>query len=362
MIAAPSPERRSAKLLAVDTHGRMRHLARTALGSLFRPGDLVIANDAATLPASLTGVHSPSGVAIEIRLAGWTAMGDPTRFTAIALGAGDHRTPTEDRLPPPLLAPGDRLTLGPLAGVVDDALDPPCLFRLRLLGSRAAILAGIARHGRPIQYAHVPEPVALWDVWTAIAAHPIAFEAPSAGFALDWHTQAAWHNRGVGFATLTLAAGISATGNAALDKRLPFDEPYRIPRPTAMAITRVKAEGRRVIAIGTSVVRALEAAANADGSVCPGDGIARGRIAQTTLLCVADAILTGIHHPGESHYELLRAFAPASLLEQISAVCEAHGYRSHEFGDSVLIDAGDTWQQGGRGTGGVGRAPDVKKG
>ena len=163
---------------------------------------------------------------------------------------------------------------------------------LRFLGKRDAVLAGLARWGRPIQYAHVPEGLALRNVWTKIAAHPVAFEPPSAGLALDWRTLATWRQRGVGFATLTHAAGISSTGDAALDARLPFDEPYRIPGRTAVAIAEAKARFGRVIAIGTTVVRVLESAAGADGSVRAGDGVARGRIEGGTPLAVVDAILT----------------------------------------------------------------------
>src|SRR5271166_1901417 len=100
---------RRSQLLHVDAGGRMRRLPRAALASLFSSGDLVIANDAATLPACLAGVVSASGEAIEVRLAGWVIPRDPTRFDAIAFGAGDHRTRTEDRPPPPPLSTGDRL-------------------------------------------------------------------------------------------------------------------------------------------------------------------------------------------------------------------------------------------------------------
>jgi S-adenosylmethionine:tRNA ribosyltransferase-isomerase len=123
-----------------------------------------------------------------------------------------------------------------------------------------------------------------------------------------------------------------------LDLRLPFDEPYRIPEHTAAAIKRAKSKERRIIAIGTSVVRALESAANADGSVRAGDGVASGRIGRETPLRVVDAILTGVHKPGESHFELLRAFANDALLDQISVAFGQHGYRPHEFGDSMLIE------------------------
>ena len=302
----------------------MLHLPRGELASLFEPGDLVVANDAATLPASLHGTHEASGEPVEIRLAGWVASGDPARFVALAFGAGDHRTRTEDRRSPPLLSPGDRLQLGPLDATVVRLLDHPRLFELRFTGTRAAVLAGLARHGRPIQYAHVPDDLALWDVWTGIAADPVAFEPPSAGFALDWRTLAAWRERGIFFATLTHAAGISSTGDLLLDMRLPFDEPYSIPERTAAAIKRAKRAGGKIIAIGTTVLRALESAATADGSVRAGDGVAGGRIGQATRLRVADAILTGVHQPGESHFELLRAFADDAALDRISTELALH--------------------------------------
>ena len=111
----------------------------------------------------------------------------------------------------------------------------------------------------------MPTPLALWDVWTPIASPPVAFEPPSAGFALDWRTIAALRARGIGFATITHAAGISSTGDDELDKRLPFDEPYEIPPSTARAIARTRGSGGRIVAIGTTVVRALEHAAMRDG-------------------------------------------------------------------------------------------------
>ena len=211
MSSADRLDRASAKLLIVDARGKVRDVPRSALASLFSRGDLVVANDAATLPASLRGAHVASGEPLEVRLATWVSVGDPTRFVALAFGAGDHRTRTEDRPPPPLLSPADRLSLGPLIAVIECLLDHPRLFRLRFLDKPATILRGLARHGQPIQYAHVPEPLALYDVWTRIAADPIAFEPPSAGFTLDWRTLAAWRERGIGFATLTHAA-VSACG------------------------------------------------------------------------------------------------------------------------------------------------------
>src|SRR5439155_20071143 len=222
--------------------------------------DLVVANDAATLPASLQGRNVASGSAVEVRLAGRKSLEseDIQNVTAVIFGAGDYRTRTEARPPPPPVDPGDRLILGPLTGKVIRTLGHPRLVWLRFEDSPAAIWAGLARHGRPIQYAHVAEPLALWDVWTPIAGAAAAFEPPSAGFALDWQTLAALRARGVGFATLTHAAGISSTGDAALDRLLPLDEAYRIPPATAAALDRVRRRGGRIVAVGTTVVRALE--------------------------------------------------------------------------------------------------------
>ena len=196
----------------------------------------------------------------------------------------------------------------------------------------------LVRHGRPIQYAHILKPLRLWDVWTKIAADPTAFESPSAGFALDWRTLKRWRERGVGFATLSHAAGLSSTGDAALDRRLPFEEFYRIPEACASAIEAAKSRSGRVIAIGTSVVRALESAASAAGTVRIGEGRANGRIVRGAPLRVVDAILTGVHQPGESHYELLRAFADDRVLYRVRAAVNERGYRAHEFGDSLLIE------------------------
>jgi S-adenosylmethionine:tRNA ribosyltransferase-isomerase len=338
VIAADRPNRNEARLLALDANGAMRDLPRARLATLVPPGALVVANDAATLPASLQGRLLRSGEPIEIRLAAWGPSLDFMRFIAIAFGTGDYHTRTEDRPLPPPLSPGDELSLGPLGALIERLLDHPRLLLVRFRGRRDSVLAGLAQHGRPIQYAHVPKPLGLWDVWTAVAADPIAFEPPSAGFVLDWRTLAAWRRRGVGFATLTHAAGVSSTGDAALDARLPFDEPYRIPGRTAAAVVAARSRCAPVIAIGTTVVRALEAAADAHGRLRAGAGVARGRIGRGTHLRVVDGILTGVHQPGESHFELLRAFASDGVLERMSAALSAWGYRAHEFGDSMLIE------------------------
>ena len=342
MIAASLPIHRhaEAKLLVVDRTGSIRHRKRSEFVALLRPGDLVVANDAATLPASLSGQHLRSGRSIEARLAGHRSLlpDDACRFSAVLFGEGDFRMRTEDRPLPPAVASGDWLGLGPLRARVEEVLGHPRLVILNFDGSPDQIREGLSRHGRPIQYSHVPTPLALWDVWTSIAGPPVAFEPPSAGFVIDWQTLVLLRGRGVQFATITLAAGISSTGDKVLDALLPFDEPYRIPESTALAIRRTRERHGRVTAIGTTVVRALEHAAGLDGVVRAGEGLATQRISAASRLRVVDAILSGTHEPGTSHHDLLRAFTDRTTLSLVDQELDAHGYRTHEFGDSVFFE------------------------
>ncbi|RFU46623.1 S-adenosylmethionine:tRNA ribosyltransferase-isomerase [Paraburkholderia sp. DHOC27] len=329
-----------ARLLVVDQYGHIEHRPRTALIDLLREGDCVIANDAATLPASLAAIHERSGAPIEVRLAGRASLDphDVQRFTAVLFGAGDFHTPTEARAAPPAVIEGDQLRLGSLRATVLCVLDHPRLVELRFEGNATSIWRTLAEQGKPVQYAHVPQALALWDVWTTIAAQPVAFESPSAGFVLDWQSVDAMRARGIDFATLTHAAGLSSTGDAALDTRLPFDEPYRIPPSTAQMIAATRARGGRVVAIGTTVVRALEHAARSDGIVHAGDGMATQQLGPGSILRVVDVIVSGTHEPDTSHYALLRAFTDTLTLQRASDELDAHRYRTHEFGDSVWIE------------------------
>ena len=137
---------------------------------------MVIANDAATLPASLFGQHGRSGRRIEVRLAGRASLDEVRQYSAVVFGEGDFRTRTESRAKPPALNPGDRLELGRLRATVVRLLNHPRFILMQFEGSPREIWEGLARHGRPIQYSHVPTPLAVWDTWTPIAGPPVAFE------------------------------------------------------------------------------------------------------------------------------------------------------------------------------------------
>ena len=135
----------NAKLLVIDGREGLRHIPREALIDVLRPGDLVVANDAATLPASLQGTHVRTGEPIEVRLAGRRSLStDLSDFSAVVFGAGDFRTRTEDRALPPSLLPGDSLVLGPLSATVTALLGHARLVSLHFHGSSDEIWSGIA--------------------------------------------------------------------------------------------------------------------------------------------------------------------------------------------------------------------------
>jgi S-adenosylmethionine:tRNA ribosyltransferase-isomerase len=324
------------RLLHLDPRTGRRRDARVGdLPSLLAGGDLLVVNDSATLPASLRGRLGDAP--IELRLAGRRPDG---RWTAVLFGAGDWRTRTEDRPAPPAAAVGDRLVLGPeLVAVVDEvSAISPRLVTARFDLTDDALWPALYRHGRPVQYAYAAAPLELWHTQTAYAARPWSVEAPSAGRPLGPGLLAALARRGVARAALTHAAGLSSTGDPALDRALPLPERYDVPAATVAALAAARARGGRVVAVGTTVVRALEGAARAGGGrLGAGEGVTDLRIGAGFVPAIVDGILTGMHEPEASHFSLLEAFAPRAQLAEAHAHAEAEGYLAHEFGDSMLI-------------------------
>jgi S-adenosylmethionine:tRNA ribosyltransferase-isomerase len=336
--AATHPGRRSeGRLLHLDPRaGRFRDGRLDDLPSLLRRGDLVVVNDAATLPASLHGL-AEGGAPLEVRLLGEAA---PGVWRGVLFGAGDWRIPTEDRPAPPACRPGDALRLGDgLRAVVRDVSPvSPRLVELSFQATGAALWSALYRLGRPVQYAHLASGLALADVQTAYATRPWAAELPSAGRPLSWELLLSLKRGGIALAALTHAAGLSSTGQPDLDRALPLPERYDIPAPTVDAVRTARAAGGRVVAVGTSVVRALEGCALRHGrDVAAGQGTTDLVVGPGYALQVVDGLLTGFHEPGSSHLGLLRAFVPPPLLDAAYAHAQAAGYRGHEFGDSSLI-------------------------
>lgn len=330
----PRDDPRRERLLSVDPRAKSFSDHRFAdLPKLLRAGDLVVVNDAATAPASLLGA-TRAGEPIEARL---FAEIDARSFDALLFGAGDWRTKTEHRPPPPRLEEGAtiRFAEGDVATVEAMRLEGR-VARLRF--ETEAVWPLLYRVGRPIQYAYLDRDLELWHVQTIFASRPWSFEMPSAARAITAEALLEMRERGVTVATITHAAGLSSTGDARIDAMLPFPERYAIPEATARAIEAARRAKSRVVAIGTTVTRALEgcAAAN-DGRVIAGEGVTDLVLDARHRLRVVDGILTGMHEPSASHFRLLEAFAPRALLDAANDHAEAEGYLAHEFGDATLV-------------------------
>jgi S-adenosylmethionine:tRNA ribosyltransferase-isomerase len=168
-------------------------------------------------------------------------------------------------------------------------------------------------------------------VQNVYSSRPWAAEMPSAGHALSWRVLFELIRKGITIATLTHGAGLSSTGDAGIDGALPLAEKYEIPGSTLEAVARTRRSGGRVIAVGTSVVRALESASRG------ASGFTDLRLGPGFERQIVDGLLTGAHDATESHYQLLRAFLGDYILAEMSRHLEEQNYLTHEFGDLCLI-------------------------
>jgi S-adenosylmethionine:tRNA ribosyltransferase-isomerase len=342
---ATSPRSRArVRVLVVDGgSGAMRVVSSLEAPSLFERGDLVVVNDAATLPASFfmkTEQTEKDRIVrdVELRLVGSI---DDRRWLVALFGKGDHRTRTEDREAAPMLDVGARLFAGVRLVATVTARRPESTRLVEVELSIAeepraplsAIWAELYRMGRPVQYAHVPSPLALWDVQNVYSGRPWAVEMPSAGRLFRADTLLALRRAGVEIARVTHAAGISSVGDPAVDAMLPFPERFEVGEATWEAIAHTRTRGGRVVAIGTSVVRALEGGVRANAR----RGITDLRIGPRTRRAVVDAVLTGVHEADTSHYALLGAFASQEILARAHARAAREGLLGHELGDACLV-------------------------
>ncbi|MFO0636552.1 MAG: S-adenosylmethionine:tRNA ribosyltransferase-isomerase [Nannocystaceae bacterium] len=251
------------RLLVIDP-ARDAIVERTvgALPQLLRAGDRLVVNDAATMPASLRVRAATDAALLELRFAG---PPEDDRWPAVLMGPGDWRTDTDRRAPPPVLLTGDTLAIEGGGRLEVVAVDPyaPRLVEVRFDRDQARAWALLLRHGRPVQYAYLERDVELAQVQTSYAGRPWSVEMPSAGRPLTIATLLALRAAGIGVSRLTHAAGLSATGDPTLDRRLPLPERYALPQATVDEIARSRAAGGRIVAVGTSVVRALEGNARA---------------------------------------------------------------------------------------------------
>lgn len=323
--AAPDAHRpaRSTRLIHVDPRGGPpRALGVQGLAGLLEAGDVVVVNDAATLPAVI--LVRGGG---ELRL---LAQKQPNVWQAVELGSRGWRQDTQRRPEPPVRASGDRIWFE--GGLVAEVLGvDQAAHRLLTLKLPGKLEEHLYNRAVPVQYSYMHDEVPLHTVQPPWAGRPWAVEMPSASRLLHWRGVAALREKGVSVVCVTHASGLSSTGDAALDARLPLPERYEIPRQTAEAVDQATG---RVVAIGTSVVRALEGDLRLGR---PGRGVTELIVGPDTSLGRVDGMVTNLHVPGESHFELLQAFAPRDAL--LAGVRQAArcGWLAHEFGDGMVV-------------------------
>jgi S-adenosylmethionine:tRNA ribosyltransferase-isomerase len=317
--------------LVVIEEGEPRFGTIEDLPRELRAGDLVVLNDAATLPASLS--TRAGGAAVELRLARYRG-GD--RWDVAVLGEGDWRVPTERRGPPPQLRPGQVLWIVDLRIEVLE-LQGPHLATVAL-SAPEGWLDALYRYGDAIRYSYLGQAVPLPAFQTAFATRPWAVESPSAALPLRWSVLLALRARGVQLATLTHAAGISSIDGGELDAQLlPLPERTDLPQQTVDAVLRARDAGRRVIAVGTTVVRALEGRLAAEGQLVAGASETTLKLDGQRRAQLVDGLLTKLHASTESHFDVLASFAPRETLQRAFSRAAARGFHNHEFGDSAFI-------------------------
>jgi S-adenosylmethionine:tRNA ribosyltransferase-isomerase len=336
LSAQEPPERRGVardrvRLMVLDRGtGDAVHTRFDRLGDFLHAGDLLVFNSSRTLPAVLDGSVTSEGPAVEVRLAehlpddSWLALlvcrhGD--RF-----GCGLH---TGLRI-----AFGQGLT----ATVHERDRQIPRLWRLRFAPSGGELIDMLYRLGKPVRYEYVAQPWDLDYYQTVYAREPGSAEMPSAGRAFTWKLLFELQRRGVQTAHIVLHTGLSSYLDDDLDALHPAsEEEYVLGAEAAAKINRARTAGRRVIAVGTTVVRALESAATADGRVRAEHGYTRLRVTADHQLRAVDGLLTGLHEPEASHLDLLTAFLPAETIRQAYEEAVRRRYLWHEFGDLNLI-------------------------
>lgn len=339
MKAATSSQRffEKTKLLVFSAKDQFVHSSLHHLVDYFNPGDVLVVNRSATLPASFRGRLEGSQAFVEIRLAAFQGpdASQLEHWQAIAFGEGDWTQPTETRGPAPIIKGGDTLWFGPDLQAKVKRVQQGRLLDLQFLSP--SLLPNLYRYGKPIQYAYHQKELAVWDQQTLFSGPPVSAEPPSASFPFTWELVFKLRNKGVQIASLLHSAGLSSTGDPSLDRLLPLSEWYEIPPQTVELIQAAKQNKKQVIALGTTVLRALESATGAAG-LQAGPGLARLKIVPGYRFQVANALITGMHEPESSHMRILDSLCPMSLIQQGYSEAKSQGYRGHEYGDLSLLN------------------------
>ncbi|HSS08959.1 MAG TPA: S-adenosylmethionine:tRNA ribosyltransferase-isomerase [Acidimicrobiales bacterium] len=314
------------RLLVAWRHRQeVEHAAFRDLPRFLEAGDLLVVNTSGTLPAAVDAM-GPNGEPLELHLS--TRL--PAELWVIELRQPGlpASSPYRDA------AAGASFSLP--GGGVAELLVPygtPGRLWVASLHLPAPLESWLAEHGRAIRYRYVPADWPIVCYQTVFATEPGSAEMPSAARPFTTEVVADLVKRGIGIAPLLLHTGVSCLEA----HERPYPEYYRVPVTTARLVNHIRRDGGRVIAVGTTAVRALETVADDRGIVHPGEGWTETVISPERGVRVVDGLITGWHEPAASHLALLETIAGRSLLECSYAEALAARYRWHEFGDSHLI-------------------------
>jgi S-adenosylmethionine:tRNA ribosyltransferase-isomerase len=304
-------------LVSRGSADEISHHAFGELPSLLLPGDLLVVNTSGTLPAQ---VRLGNGIAVHFS----TPLPDGSWLVELRTMKSNKTIPNESGVA------GQVLSLPSGAALRLVARETGRLWRARL---SVAVLPYLLSRGVPIRYSYVQRDWPLSAYQTVFATRPGSAEMPSASRPFTPEVVTRLVARGVTFAPLTLDTGVSSLEG---DEE-PYPEPYDVPPATARLVNLTRRSGGRVVGAGTTVVRALETAAAADGTVTASAGWTDLVVTRERGLRVVDGLLTGLHEPRSSHLRMLEAFAGAELLSRCYAAAIEAGYLWHEFGDVHLL-------------------------
>jgi S-adenosylmethionine:tRNA ribosyltransferase-isomerase len=309
------------RLMVVDrSTGSIGHHRFSDLPDILQAGDLLVVNRSRTIPAAFPA-NREDGTRVQLRV----CVRHSGEWHVLCVQPAPPHANVE-------LATGERLTLSTGEVTVRGRrADLPLLWRIDAPSHGLELLE---QTGEPIRYSYVPEPVPISHHQTVYAVEPGSAETPSAGRSFSWEMLLMLRSRGIELADVLLHTGLSSMQDDAIDAEHPlFEEWFAVTSRASQQINGA----RRVIAVGTTVVRALETAADPDGGVQPVEGWTRLRVGPGFPLRAVDGLLTGHHEPQASHFDLLRAFLEPPLLERAYREAIAERYLWHEFGDLCLI-------------------------
>lgn len=310
------------RLMVVDTTG-ISHRRFADLHAHLTEGDLVVVNNSMTLPASVV-IDGSNALHFSTALPGGLMVVEPR------IVDGFTSRPHPDVRPGEIALPGGA-TVELISPYPLDAAVPRLWLASPNLGSSFQDYLGC--WGRPIRYAHVDAAYPLSDYQTIFSSVPGSAEMPSAGRPFSGAVLSRLAAKGVAVAPVTLHTGVSSLESG----EPPYPEWYALSETTAALINHARGRGGRVVAIGTTVVRAVESASDSRGLVHPATGWTDLVIARDRPIAVVDGLVTGWHEPGSSHLAMLEAVAGRSMLSSAYDAALDAGYLWHEFGDSLLL-------------------------